>query len=51
MDDLGNVYFDKLVERLNLMANDLFSIRLSDKGLQDVAVVWKLIGKRRHRCH
>jgi hypothetical protein len=39
VNDFGNIDFDELIERLNLMADKLFSIRLADKGLENVAIV------------
>lgn len=39
MNDFGNIDFDELVEGLNLVTNQLFSIGLADKGLENVAIV------------
>lgn len=43
MNDLRDIYFDELVERFDLMANQLFSIGLSNERFKNVAVAWKKI--------
>jgi hypothetical protein len=39
VNDFGNIDFDELVERLNLVTDQLLSIGLADKGLENVAIV------------
>lgn len=48
MNDIRNVYFHELVEGLNLMANNLPSIGLSNIRFQDMAVVGQKFVNRRH---
>lgn len=49
MNDFGDVDFHKLIERLNLMADKLSSIRLRDERFQNVAMAGKKIGIRHGR--
>jgi hypothetical protein len=53
VNDFRDVHFNELIERLDLMANDLFSIGLSNEGLENMAIVGELIHHRRYRgrCH
>lgn len=44
MNNFWNVDLDELVKRLNLMANQLSSIRLRNEGLQYMAIAWKGVG-------
>ena len=43
MNDLGNIHLDELIERFDLMANELFSIGLQNKCLENVTIVRELI--------
>ena len=38
VDDLGNIHLDELVEGLDLVADQLPTIRLRDEGLKDVTI-------------
>jgi len=48
MNDFRNIDFHELVEGLNLMANNLPSIGLSNIRLQDMTVVGQQFVNRRH---
>jgi len=41
MDDLRNIHLNELVERFNLVTDDLFTIRLQNECLQNVAIIGK----------
>ena len=48
MNDFRNIDFHELVERLDLMTNNLSSIGLSDIRFQNMTVVRQEFGNRRH---
>lgn len=48
MNDLGNIHLDELIEGFDLMANELLTIRLQNKSLENVTVVGELIFSGRH---
>ena len=43
MNDFGDIHFNELIERFNLMGNDLLAIRLIDERANHVAISGNVI--------